>query len=212
MLSKISPRQCLKLDNSDFYLRNNCNGLKISSESEYSGGIHVLTQGNTINNKEVWLPMYNFTPTTLISGDKFDYGTVTNTGDLTYFYNINPITDVGILWMKSPVSGASNCMFVLPPSTFKYNGETVDLPIGYTVTIANHQVGYSSKSNVFVTPSVSTRYHGFMVDDNDQENYFCALNSSNGHMDKYVYLGIMPKTIDGISYQCPFWIAFKDTQ
>lgn len=212
MLSKISPRQCLKLDNSDFYLRNNCNGLKISSDSEYSGGIHVLTQGNTINNKEVWLPMYNFTPTTLISGDKFDYGTVTNTGDLTYFYNINPITDVGILWMKSPVSGASNCMFVLPPSTFKYNGETVDLPIGYTVTIANHQVGYSSKSNVFVTPSVSTRYHGFMVDDNDQENYFCALNSSNGHMDKYVYLGIMPKTIDGISYQCPFWMTLKDTQ
>ena len=80
------------------------------------------------------------------------------------------------------------------------------------MTIANHQVGYSSKSNVFVTPSVSTRYHGFMLDDNDQENYFCALNSSNGHMDKYVYLGIMPKTIDGISYQCPFWMTLKDTQ
>ena len=212
LVTRISPRKQLKIDANDFYLRNNFNGLKITSDSEFSGGIHVLTQGKSINGSEVWLPMYNYKPMTLILGSEFDYGTVTNTGDKTYFYNINPITDVGILWMQTPCSGASNCMFVLPPSTFKYEGKTVNLPIGYTVTIANHQVGFSSKSNVFVTPSVNTRYHGFIVDDNDQENYFCALNSSAGHMDTYVYLGVWSKNINGTSYQCPFWMTWKDTQ
>jgi hypothetical protein len=88
---------------------------------------------------------------------------------------------------------------ILPSESFTdEDGDTVSLPVGYTVTVINNSGG-----SVFVCPYSTTEHGVKIVDSNQNDNYYCALNGQQKN-DTYIYLGSFANG--------RHWRALHDTQ
>ena len=97
---------------------------------------------------------------------------------------------------------------LLPSSNQTYNGNNIELPIGYTVTIING-TSMTEEKNVYVSGNVSTLHGCKIIDANQNENYYCSLNGTQSR-DTYIFVG---SYADGsITGNVDFWIAMHDTQ
>jgi hypothetical protein len=151
------------------------------------------------------MPFYNYIPT--YEPSNYVKGTITNTGHSNkYYYSINPLNDVGLCLINTPAmeSGeAQQTWVLLPPTTITDNdNDTVDLPIGYTVTIINNTIDIN-KVNVYVTGNTNALHNVVIIDSNRNSNYYCGIYGTTSN-DTFIFTG----TYNGVAY----WRQLRDTQ
>ena len=193
---------------SELQLRHGYNGLRWNNADIFRNqSMQVVAQikGSSPNFRPVWMPFYNYIPlynvgtTTYI----FEQQTIGNINAVKYAFQIDAQRDSGICHVSGrAMDGDGNYQdswVILPAETFTdAEGDTVSLPVGYTVTIINDSGG-----SVYVCP-YSTNEHGVkIVDSNRNENYYCEINGRQTN-DTYIYTGSYS---DG-----RHWRAMADTQ
>lgn len=210
--SHTGANKLLWLDENELQIRFGFGGLRLSYPTSQSakGRIDTIAgiYGSTPNIKPVWFPFHNITPM-FVPQFGADTETIVNTGATgKYTYKIDPFNDCGICYMDFPAFDANmkeqESWVLLPSSIQTYNGKTIGLPKGYTITVIN-DTGYK----VYVTGNV-TFYHGCkIIDANNNENYVCSLNGTQ-RRDTYIYVGSFADSshIGNIDR----WIAIHDTQ
>lgn len=166
-------------------------------------------KGTSPNVKPVWFPFYNYTPMFQVgSGSSpylYTYQYIGNINASRWAFRIDAQRDSGICYVIGRAMDSEfnyqESWIVLPPETFiDSDGDSVGLPVGYTVTIINDSGG-----NVYVVPYSSTEHGVIIVDSNRNDNYYCELNADlSMSNDTYIYIG---------SYAGGrHWRALHDTQ
>ena len=210
--SHTGANKLLWLDENELQFRFGFGGLRLSYPNDNATRARLDTiagtYGGAPNIKPIWFPFHNITP---MFSPKFgiETETIINTGATgKHTYKIDPFNDCGICYMDFPAFGTNGeeqeSWILLPSSIQTYNGKTINLPSGYTVTIIN-----DTGNKVYVTGNVSF-YHGCkIIDANNNENYICSLNGSQ-RRDTYIYVGSFADSsnIGNIDR----WIAIHDTQ
>lgn len=160
----------------ELQLRHSFNGIRITNyvdePLDYVGNrcIEAIggVKGTTPNLMPIWLPWYNYTPIWSPSG--YTQQTIINTGSTNkYAYAIDPIKDRGICNIQTPaVDGqghSTQTWLLLPPLTFvDEEGDEVQLPVGYTVTIFNF-MHTSNAQSINVSCNVEQQGDGLIIYD-----------------------------------------------
>lgn len=151
-------------------------------------------KGTSPNVKPVWFPFYNYTPLFQVgSGSSpylYTYQYIGNINASKWAFRIDAQRDSGICYVVGRAMDSEfnyqDSWIVLPPETFTdADGDTVGLPVGYTVTIINDSGG-----NVYVVPYSNTEHGVIIVDSNRNDNYYCELNDDlSMSNDTYIYVG-----------------------
>ena len=150
-------------------------------------------KGTSPNVKPVWFPFYNYTPLFQVGTGTtpylYTYQFIGNINASKWAFRIDEQRDSGICYVVGRAMDSDNYQdswIVLPPETFTdSDGDTVGLPVGYTVTIINDSGG-----NVYVVPYSNTEHGVIIVDSNLNDNYFCELNAElSMSNDTYIYVG-----------------------
>lgn len=213
--SHTGANKLLWLDENEMQFRFGFGGLRLSMPNNATAPKGVLdtigtVYGSAPNYKPVWMPFHNIIP---MFNPTFETGTIVNTGATgKYLYKIDPFNDRGICYVDWPaIDGSGNYQeswILLPPDQLTYNGNTIGLPVGYTVTIING-TSMIEKRNVFVSGNVSTLHGCKIIDANQNANYYCSLNGEQSR-DTYIYVGSFYDS--SIGTNCDYWIAMHDTQ
>ena len=194
---------------SELQLRYGFNGIRWNDADKFKNTamqIAAGTKGSAPNIKPVWLPAYNYTPIFNVgvgtSPYLFTSQFIANINATRYAFRVDAQRDCGVCFVADYArDGGGNeqeSWIILPPETFTdEDGDTVSLPVGYTVTVVNDCGG-----NVFVCP-YSTSEHGVkIVDGNRNENYYSQLNGRQSS-DTFIYMG---------NYAGRNWRQLHDTQ
>lgn len=203
------------LNKDELQIRFGFGGFRLSmpTESSFQGLLDTIAgvYGSMPNVKPVWMPFHNIVP--MFKPASYKNGSIINTGSKgKFFYKINPFNDRGICYVELPAMDDSGnfqeSWILLPSSNQTYNGNNIELPIGYTVTIING-TSMTEEKNVYVSGNVSTLHGCKIIDANQNENYYCSLNGTQSR-DTYIFVG---SYADGsITGNVDFWIAMHDTQ
>ena len=196
---------------SELQLRYGFNGLRFNDADKFkNSGMQVVagSRGSSPNLKPVWLPFYNYMPLFSVGIGESPYlfvsQSIANINATKYAFQIDPQRDSGICYVagRAQDSGGNpqDSWVILPPETFTDadSGQSVALPIGYTVTVINDSGG-----DVFVVPHSSTEHGVIIVDSNRNDNYYCSINGTQSR-DTYIYVGSYAGGRN--------WIAMHDTQ
>lgn len=215
LYSHTGANKLLWLDENELQFRFGFGGMRFSYPNDQSVKARFDTiagaYGSTPNIKPVWMPFHNITP---MFSPQFSFETaIINTGGYgKYAYKIDPFNDCGICYVDFPAMDANlneqESWILLPSSSQVYEGNNIQLPRGYTVTIIN-----DTNNKVFVTGNV-TFYHGCkIIDANRNENYYCSLNGAQSR-DTYIYIGSYVAYENGKPSKgnVDRWIAIHDTQ
>lgn len=203
------------LNKDELQIRFGFGGFRLSmpTESSFQGLLDTIAgvYGSMPNVKPVWMPFHNITP--MFKPESYKNGSIINTGSRgKFFYKINPFNDRGICYVEFPAMDDSGnfqeSWILLPSSNQTYNGNNIELPIGYTVTIING-TSMTEEKNVYVSGNVSTLHGCKIIDANQNENYYCSLNGTQSR-DTYIFVGSY--TDGSITGNVDFWIAMHDTQ
>jgi len=106
-----------------------------------------------------------------------------------YAYKLNPVTDIGICFALCAVNSSNvkqESWIILPSDSYTdENGETSNLPFGYSITIINDSI---SPNNVDICVAPGNQY-GLIYDDNRQSNSYSILSSAGKCSDTFIYMG-----------------------
>lgn len=195
----------------ELQLRYGFSGIRWSNADGFRNqNFQVAAQikGTSPNVKPVWFPFYNYTPMFQVGTGTtpylYTYQNIGNINASKWAFRIDAQRDSGICYVIGRAMDSDNYQdswIVLPPETFTdADGDTVGLPVGYTVTIINDSGG-----PLYVVPYSNTEHGVIVVDSNRNDNYYCELNGDlSMSNDTYIYIG---------SYAGGrHWRALHDTQ
>lgn len=188
-------------------LQNGLGGIRIKHYEAYGNaaypplievGMPFSGSGSTV--KPVWIPFYNYTPLTDITGYQFKSKTIyyNNSSYTKYVYDVPASYEMnGILFLSANTLEGYDLFIRLPAtSTFlDSDGNTGYLREGYTIPIMNN-----AGDNVYVVPyRSSANYDSNIIDANGNVNSYFQMAGDNNKFTNFIYIGNS------------YWFADKDT-
>lgn len=198
----------LWLSESETQLRYGFNGIRWNDADVFNNSameVVASIKGSVPNAKPVWMPFYNYCPMYYVGSDRnlFTYQHVSNINDDRWAFIIDPMKHRGICYVSYHAVddnyNTQESWVILPYYQFNdSDGEWVNLPAGYMVTIINDSGG-----SVFVCPDATSYRHAKIIDSNRNDNWYSTINGTQTN-DTFIYLG----TFSGVST----WRQLHDTQ
>lgn len=196
MYSHSGPNKCLYVNNKQTILQHGFNGIKWDNSTTTFGNtamkVLASAEGGYGEYKPVWFPFYNYTPT--FQPSKFMMTRIKNTPlqSNNYAYKINPLSDCGICYVKTPAvdnnSRTQETWILLPSSAFTGNdGQIHNLPIGYTMIVINGGID-NNKFEIQVSADVNNSYQAAFLEDNEIKSWSVLLDR-NGRYKQFIYMG-----------------------
>lgn len=156
-------------------------------------------KGASPNYKPVWLPFYNYTPLFFATFNHSVFIAHLNTWKPSYI--INPLNDRGICIADNYAVGLDNYIILPNLTVTDADGDTVQLPIGYSITIINQ---FADNTKLYVTGNDTNATTAIMTIDNSfylRETDTDELSRAKGRwIATYVYTG--STTADNVTKMC----------